>query len=158
MSKETSNTIIANIRSPFFSCRIVNLIGYLSSNGKCDKSSKDDKRMSESDVFFINPSYKQPQVRRIMFKQVHSDNTISVEEGKEEMEKSRSIELQTHIIRVMKARKRCSHTELFSEVYKNVSHRFSPTMDLFKKQISSLIDNGYLERDEEKHDVYIYIS
>lgn len=56
----------------------------------------------------------------------------------------------------MKTRKSLSHALLLTELYDQL--RFPVEPSDIKKRIESLIDREYLERDEEKNQVYHYLA
>ena len=58
----------------------------------------------------------------------------------------------------MKARKRLSHRELLLEVTPQLARLFQPDPKVIKKQIESLIEREYLERDPTAATVYKYLA
>jgi hypothetical protein len=57
----------------------------------------------------------------------------------------------------MKSRKKLTHSQLVSEVLSQ-SSRFQVTVAEIKKQISSLIERDYMERDSLDSSTYLYIA
>ena len=74
----------------------------------------------------------------------------------EEINSERQMVLDAMIVRIMKARKKDRHTELLTEVIKQVS-LFKPQPQMIKQSIERLIEKEYLQRDDNDRQVYIYI-
>lgn len=74
----------------------------------------------------------------------------------EEIKMERQLVLDAMIVRIMKARKKERHTELLTQVLKEVS-LFKPQPQMIKQSIERLIEKEYLERDDNDRQVYIYI-
>ena len=68
----------------------------------------------------------------------------------------RQYQIDAAIVRVMKTRKSLSHPLLITELYNQLRFPVEP-IDI-KKRIESLIEREYLERDEEKAQVYHYLA
>ena len=58
----------------------------------------------------------------------------------------------------MKSRKTMEHSNLISEVTKQLASRFMPNPLLIKKRIESLIEREYLERSKNDRKVYNYLA
>ena len=74
----------------------------------------------------------------------------------EEIKMERQLVLDAMIVRIMKARKKERHTELLTQVLKEIS-LFKPQPQMIKQSIERLIEKEYLERDDNDRQVYIYI-
>jgi len=74
------------------------------------------------------------------------------------VEEDRRHLVEAAIVRIMKARKNLGHNELFAEVTRQLSVRFTPSPQFVKKRIESLIEREYLERSEEDHRLYSYVA
>jgi len=74
------------------------------------------------------------------------------------VEEDRRHLVEAAIVRIMKARKALGHNELFAEVSRQLSVRFTPSPQFVKKRIESLIEREYLERSEDDHRLYSYVA
>ncbi|XP_075395964.1 cullin-4B-like [Tenrec ecaudatus] len=83
---------------------------------------------------------------------VQEKQTISTER----VFQDRKYYIDAAIVRIMKKRKTLNHNALLSELYNQLKFTLQPR-DL-KKQIESLIERGYMERDKENPNHYKYIA
>jgi hypothetical protein len=60
------------------------------------------------------------------------------------------------IVRVMKARKVCGHSQLQQEVMRQILS-FTPDVRFVKQRISVLIEKCFIERDEKDAAAYVYL-
>ncbi|VEU39797.1 unnamed protein product [Pseudo-nitzschia multistriata] len=74
------------------------------------------------------------------------------------VEEDRRHLVEAAIVRIMKARKSLGHNELFAEVSRQLSVRFTPSPQFVKKRVESLIEREYLERSERDHRQYSYVA
>ena len=74
----------------------------------------------------------------------------------EEVFREREHQVDAAVVRIMKARKRLSHTMLMSEVMSQL--RFSAQNADIKKRIESLIERDFLERDADDNAFYCYLA
>lgn len=66
--------------------------------------------------------------------------------------------IQAAIVRIMKARKSATHTQLVNEVTRILAGRFPPKPQTIKKQIESLIERDYLERSATERKMLLYVA
>lgn len=88
-----------------------------------------------------------------------SNNQLLQNQGlRKQVEKNRSLELQSAIVRVMKMRKRMKHIQLVSEVAELTKERGPLEKGEFKRALEILMapGNPYIVRDLEDTSVYIY--
>ena len=113
---------------------------------------KDAKNVKSTDVFTFNDQFtSQHRKFRIPMSSLDdSHNTKRVDED-------RTVAVDAAIVRIMKARKTLSHTQLVAEVLAQLAF-FRPEGKVVKKQIESLIDREYLERDTENSNTYKYLA
>jgi len=74
----------------------------------------------------------------------------------ESVARDRSYAIDACVVRVMKARKKLSHTLLMAEVFAQLA--FPTNGPDVKARIATLIEREYLERDEEQPNTYIYLA
>uniref|UniRef100_A0A914ENV2 Cullin protein neddylation domain-containing protein n=1 Tax=Acrobeloides nanus TaxID=290746 RepID=A0A914ENV2_9BILA len=74
------------------------------------------------------------------------------------VEEDRRHEVEAAIVRIMKARKMLSHSELIVESTNQLKARFNPDPMLIKRRIENLIERDYLKRDDQDQKLYHYIT
>jgi hypothetical protein len=72
------------------------------------------------------------------------------------MQEDRGNAVDASIVRVMKARKLLAHSDLQYEVLRQITG-FQPDVKLIKQRVESLIERGFLERDENDARLYKYM-
>jgi cullin-4 len=70
----------------------------------------------------------------------------------------REYTLDAAIVRIMKARKRMPYEQLKTATVGEVRRHFAPDVSLIKKRIELLVEQEYIERDEEDVNVYVYVA
>ncbi|KAI8873915.1 Cullin-domain-containing protein [Ramicandelaber brevisporus] len=70
----------------------------------------------------------------------------------------RSMYLEATITRILKTSKTLTHTALFQRVIQEAEGRFVPSVQLFKQACERLIDRGYIERDPNAQNIFLYIA
>ncbi len=81
-----------------------------------------------------------------------------VEQTHASVDEDRKLYLQAAIVRIMKARKMIRHNALIQEVIEHSRNRFTPSIQMIKKCLESLMDKQYLERTPNTTDEYQYIA
>ena len=113
------------------------------------------------DMFKINEQFKSPHIR-IKVLTVAAGSRVENDSERngtlEVIKKSRIVETQAAIVRVMKARRVLKHEELLNEVVKQLMNRFKPQPAFIKEQIEELIDKEYLKRDDNDRSIYQYLA
>ncbi|OWB80671.1 hypothetical protein B5S32_g4963 [[Candida] boidinii] len=117
--------------------------------------------INPEDKFSINDKFHSSATK---IKVLTVSSTNKVEDDKERhatlevVERSRVLEAQAAIVRIMKARRTLAHNELLTEVIKQLSNRFKPSPMFIKQRIEDLIEKEYLMRDEEERNIYHYLA
>jgi len=89
---------------------------------------------------------KRPRINCVM--------QVQIEEGggdeiSPDVDQDRVFKLKAAIVRIMKARKTLSHTDLVQETIGQVNRWFQPKVPMIKKTIESLIEQEYLRRAKD---------
>lgn len=66
--------------------------------------------------------------------------------------------VEAAIVRIMKTRKQMPHNQLIAEVTRQMTGRFTPSPQLIKLRIESLIEREYLQRSPADRRVYNYLA
>ncbi|PTB81437.1 Cullin-domain-containing protein [Trichoderma longibrachiatum ATCC 18648] len=111
------------------------------------------KTVKPGDRFSFNASFQSKTIRI----KAPIINAVSKAENKEERKatedknnQTRSYIIDAAIVRIMKARKEVSHSQLISEVLSVLAGRFKPDVPMIKRRIEDLIVREYLERPDEE--------
>ncbi|KAG2342628.1 Cullin-domain-containing protein [Suillus weaverae] len=127
-------------------------------NKKVLKKRPVGKDVNDKDIFYFNAGFTDPRAK------VHI-NSIQAKETAEENQRTQShIEgdrkhyLDAAIVRIMKAKKELSHEQLKNETIDAVKSHFVPEVSVIKQRIDGLVEQEYLRRDEEDHNLYIYVA
>lgn len=119
------------------------------------KSTK-GKDVGEGVTFKWNEKFK-CNLFRIKINQVQVKETV--EENKETNEQifqDRQLQVDAAIVRIMKAKKELSHSELMASLFEHLHFPINPP-DL-KKRIEHLIDRDFIERDPDSSTRYRYLA
>lgn len=133
-----------------------------------------------TDSFSLNLEFKSPQTKfKILAVSVSSSSknsggkldatssTSKVESEAEHVEtlasvqKSRELEVDAAIVRIMKARKSAKYQVLVTDVVRiigDVSKRFRPQPSLVKSRIEELVEKEYLRRDADDRELFWYVA
>ena len=74
------------------------------------------------------------------------------------VEDDRRYTIEASVIKVMKARRKLEYVNLISETSKILQLKFNPEPAQIKLRIESLIERGYIERDEVDKRIFKYIA
>lgn len=127
------------------------------------KKSSKTKNISNDDIFCVNEEfqskYKQIKVPLITLKEPNQqDDAVRSTQIPAEVDEGRKILVDASIVRIMKTRKRLTHSELIAEVTRQLSNRFNAIPQFIKHRIESLIERDYIERDKADPRVYNYLA
>lgn len=80
------------------------------------------------------------------------------EEENQEIVFLRSERCKEAIVKILKMRKRVTNAQLQTELIELLKNMFLPSKKLIKETIEWLIENKYMERDENNLNVFIYTT
>ncbi|RBR09821.1 uncharacterized protein FIESC28_09700 [Fusarium coffeatum] len=108
-----------------------------------------------TDSFTFNKAFTDPKYRvkinQIQLKETKEENKAT----HERIVQDRRFETQAAIVRIMKSRKSMGHSELVAEVINLTRKRGSIDTSAIKKEIESLIEKDYIEREGN---AYVYLA
>ncbi|OAQ68048.1 ubiquitin ligase subunit CulD [Pochonia chlamydosporia 170] len=111
--------------------------------------------VNSTDTFTFNKAFSDPKYRvkinQIQLKETKEENKAT----HERIAQDRRFETQAAIVRIMKSRKSMGHAELVAEVINLTKKRGSVEPAAIKKEIESLIEKDYLEREDNS---YTYLA
>lgn len=132
------------------------------------KSSKGKRIDEEQDTFSVNETYtsKLHRIRIPLVSQressllpkISTDMKAAAEALPPTVAEDRKHLVEAAIVRIMKTRKQMQHSQLIAEVTRQMSSRFTPTPQLIKLRIESLIEREYLQRSASDRRVYNYLA
>ena len=107
-------------------------------------------------VYTLNMNYSNKHFKFKIASTMLKDTPSDRNNVHNSINEDRKIFLQAAIVRIMKARKACTHNQLISEVVEQSKSRFQPNITIIKKCIELLMDKQYLERAEDDKTLYRY--
>jgi cullin 1 len=113
-----------------------------------------DKKITKDCSFEINAKFSDKQ-RRIRLQAPPIDDRKKV---KQDVNEDRKMNIDAAIVRIMKSRKSISHMDLMGELIPQLQRMFTPDVKMIKRQIESLIERDYMERDTSNSSVYKYVA
>jgi cullin 3 len=117
------------------------------------------KKIGDDDHFTFNSKFHSKLYRlKIVTVNSQKDNEMERQETRQKVDEDRKFQIEAAIVRIMKARKTMEHSNLISEVTKQLSPRFLPNPMLIKRRIESLIEKEYLDRSKTDRKVYNYLA
>ncbi|KAJ9470606.1 Cullin-3B [Diplonema papillatum] len=125
---------------------------------KVQQEGTTDKEFKPTTVFALEPNFSSKHVKFKVSQAVLKENEEQVKDTRAKVEEDRKWQLDAVIVRIMKARKSVTHSNLMVEVVNLVNSRFCPSPDDVKKRIESLIEREYIERSSESRSTYVYLA
>jgi len=117
------------------------------------------KEISETDVFHFNENFQSKLIKvKIGTVAAQKESEPEKQETRQKVEEDRKPQIEAAIVRIMKARRVLDHTNVITEVIKQLSPRFMPNPSVIKKRIESLIEREFLERDQSERKLYRYLA
>ncbi|KZV88037.1 Cullin-domain-containing protein [Exidia glandulosa HHB12029] len=117
------------------------------------------KDVKAEDEFEFNESFTDARTKlRLPSIQAPTETVEDDSRARAQIDGERQYTLDAAIVRLMKAKRTMMHSDLVQEVVEAVAKHFKPQVDLLKKRIEKMIDEGYMERDEEHRNKYVYVA
>ncbi|VDK66123.1 unnamed protein product [Onchocerca ochengi] len=82
----------------------------------------------------------------------------NVQEEHDDIIALRILRVQEAIVKIMKIRKQCQSAQLQTELIELLKHMFLPPKKMIKEQIEWLIENGFIARDSNDLNMFLYIA
>ncbi|KAF2858820.1 Cullin-domain-containing protein [Piedraia hortae CBS 480.64] len=116
------------------------------------------REVRPGDQFKYNENFTS-KLMRIKVGVVSAGNKVESDKERQETERknndSRAFAIEAAIVRIMKQRKECSHTQLITEIIGQLTRQFKPDPPMIKKRIEGLIEREYLERMDGSYYKYL---
>ncbi|PIO67217.1 hypothetical protein TELCIR_11039 [Teladorsagia circumcincta] len=110
-------------------------------------------------IISLNQTYSNKKIKVDLSKMVmRTDTKQETETVQKNVDEDRKSVINACIVRIMKTRKRISHSQLMTEVLQQLSARFKPSVEMVKRCISQLIEKEYMRRDEAAREMYEYMA
>lgn len=117
------------------------------------------KEIASDHTFTINDSFTSKLFRvKIQAIACRGESEPERKETRSKVDEDRKHEIEAAIVRIMKARKQMSHSNLVTEVTEQLRTRFMPSPVIIKKRIEALIEREYLARTDADRKTYNYVA
>ena len=113
--------------------------------------------IEDDDIITFNNEFSS-KFKRIKVPLIKESSVEETEAVTSAVEEDRRHQIEAALVRIMKARRRLSHTDLVAEATRQLSVRFQPTPLVIKKRVESLIEREYVARDREDTRYYVYLA
>lgn len=118
-----------------------------------------EKEVMETDVFSVNADFSSRNRRlKLQVISARKENEREKSATKSKIDDDRRPVIDTVIVRIMKHRKVLEHNKLIMEVTQMLVSRFEPNPQDIKKRIESLVEREFLERQQDKRQIYQYVA
>ncbi|KAL2484611.1 Cullin-3A [Abeliophyllum distichum] len=117
------------------------------------------KNIEEDDAFSVNDKFTS-KLRKVKIRTVvaQKESESEKQETRQRVEEARKPQIDAAIVRIMKSRKVLDHKNVIAEVTKQLQSRFLTNTGDIKKQLESLIEREFLERDTTDSQLYRYLN
>ncbi|KAL1172233.1 hypothetical protein V6Z11_A05G336100 [Gossypium hirsutum] len=117
------------------------------------------KDIGEDDSFFVNEKFASKFYKvKVGTVVAQKESEPEKQETRQRVEEDRKPQIEAAIVRIMKSRKVLDHNNIIAEVTKQLQSRFLANPTEIKKQIESLIEREFLERDNSDRKMYRYLA
>lgn len=118
-----------------------------------------EREVKATDVFKVNEEFSSRNRRlKLQVISARKENEREKSATKSKIDDDRRPVIDTVIVRIMKHRKVLDHNKLIVEVTHMLSSRFEPNPQDIKKRIESLVEREFLERQQDKRQIYQYVA
>ncbi|CAM6098317.1 unnamed protein product [Calypogeia fissa] len=114
--------------------------------------------VSDTDVFHFNDRFASRYFRVKICNVVSQKSDPEKQRTSWKVEEDRKPQIDAAVVRIMKSRRVLHHSDLISEVTKQLQARFRPEVASIKRRIEALIDREFLGRDGNARNVYRYLQ
>nr|CRZ24456.1 BMA-CUL-5 [Brugia malayi] len=128
-------------------------------------STLNSRDFNDSTLFWINQQFtvikngrEQNRGRINLIGRLQLSMKTNVQEEHDDIIALRILRVQEAIVKVMKVRKRCQSAQLQTELIQLLKHMFLPPKKMIKEQIEWLIENGFIARDSNDLNVFLYVT
>lgn len=113
---------------------------------------------ADDDSFAVNMQYTSKRLKVRLLGAVQADTGEDIAKARHDVDKERRFLVQATIVRVLKSRRKVTHTELVQQVIAMMQSRFRASVNVIKHCVEQLIEKGYMERADGEPNVYLYIA
>ncbi len=114
------------------------------------------KEITKDTILSLNKAFVSKFKKVVVTRMNKKEKEEESKETEEKVMEERKYEVDAAIMKVMKARKKCSHGDLLEALRTQLKFFFQPPA--IKKRIEVLIERDYLRRDDKNPNVYLYVS
>jgi len=115
--------------------------------------------IGKDDVFFVNDTFSS-KFYKVKLRTTDTPRESECEKLQTQkcVEENRRPQIDAAIVRIMMFRKQLDHSNVITEVTKELLSLFLPNPTDIKKRIECLIERDYLERDSLHNNLYRYLA
>ncbi|XP_037954020.1 cullin-3-like [Teleopsis dalmanni] len=123
------------------------------------RSKTQTENIDPTDEFYVNDAFTHKNTKiKILNVAAKDEKEADRRQIRDKVDEDRKHEIDSAIVRIMKARKRMAHNELIVDVTSQLKKRFLPSPMFIKKRIENLIEREYIARTPEDNKMYIYLA
>jgi peroxiredoxin len=113
-----------------------------------------DKILISLNLNFFN---KQQKLKISHLRYINEKIQSSEDKQGESVFLQRKYLIESNILRIMKSTMKISHNDLINDVLNSISNIFLPEISVIKQRIESLLERGYIKREEGNYNSYSYV-
>ncbi|EJD54968.1 Cullin-domain-containing protein [Auricularia subglabra TFB-10046 SS5] len=117
------------------------------------------KDVQDADEFEFNEAFTDARTKlRLPTIQAPAEVVDEDKRARSQIDGERQYAIDAAVVRLMKSNKTMMHKDLVQQVVEAVAKHFQPSVDLLKKRIEKLIEEGYMERAPDSKQKYVYCA